>query len=567
MSEVADGAKGSRKKFRPTYSCLNCHKRKVKCDRVKPCSACCLRGTPSECEYGTSKQDRHYIHQSALIESLMQSCQELKVQLAEARRAANLPLDDDPSNPNPNPNPQPKSPQSDSEKALTRRDSIITSSTSSSSSSSSSTNSFQIQLRSPLAAKQILEVLVGRLINAFSPIEAVNCGSLVGLRDAAQMRVFSPLLSHAFEAASLTFVGRQERHLSMEKVGHVRYTRVLRQLQQALNHPEQSKSTEVLVVVLLFIIIEAFKQSSKDAILRHQLGGLGLLRSRTPFRHRTGIERSMFVDLRLYWVTAALIHRRPSFMATPEWLSVPWPADGPPKDILHLLLDIAVEIPAYLAQIDEFSEALKTNALAPSDLVAAQTAIWEKASELDGRLHQWKALHADTYPGGSAWEVPVPSSRQQQQQQQQQQDQTTPRDDDNFPIFQCRNLSTMQIVTPPLHYYPDILLSQSMCFYWAVRLVLSAADSGVVSVSSAHERYVYACHICRSMKYYVLAAPGCLASRMMFILRVAFDTFADGMMEKRFIETLFAFIGHKLRLTVFTNQCSESAVKVVRVNV
>lgn len=63
----------------------------IQCDRVKPCSACCLRGTPSECEYGTSKQDRHFIHQSTLIENLLHSCRTLKQQLDEARRLANLP--------------------------------------------------------------------------------------------------------------------------------------------------------------------------------------------------------------------------------------------------------------------------------------------------------------------------------------------------------------------------------------------------------------------------------------------------------------------------------------------
>lgn len=108
------GRKNARKKIRPTYSCLQCHKRKVKvivhtmrdpcvsarvadklhgeqCDRVKPCGACCLRGTPSECEYGSSKQDRHFIEQSTVIENLLQSCETLKHELEETRRQANLP--------------------------------------------------------------------------------------------------------------------------------------------------------------------------------------------------------------------------------------------------------------------------------------------------------------------------------------------------------------------------------------------------------------------------------------------------------------------------------------------
>jgi hypothetical protein len=47
---------------------------------------------------------------------------------------------------------------------------------------------------------------------------------------------------------------------------------------------------------------QAFNQSSPGAILKHQQGGLELLRLRTPYRHRTGLEQSLFVDLRMFWV-------------------------------------------------------------------------------------------------------------------------------------------------------------------------------------------------------------------------------------------------------------------------
>lgn len=71
---------------------------------MKPCGACCLRGTPSECEYGGSKQDRHYIEQSVLIENLMYSCETLRQQLedVQTRREANiLPVKDQGSPPSP----------------------------------------------------------------------------------------------------------------------------------------------------------------------------------------------------------------------------------------------------------------------------------------------------------------------------------------------------------------------------------------------------------------------------------------------------------------------------------
>ncbi|GKZ56828.1 hypothetical protein AnigIFM60653_007987 [Aspergillus niger] len=564
--EASGAAKaGTRKKIRPTYSCLNCHKRKVKCDRVKPCGACCLRGTPSECEYGTSKRDRHYIQQSALIENLLRSCENLKQQLAEARQLANLPaikdedgplpssqalysikeshnsVDDgddsldelDLSSKAPDDEPLPSPNAVVLEEQRTRKESRY---------SSPPLSKEKVILTDPNLANALIEFYVERLVNDFSPAQV---SGTIALREARSLRVFSPILCSAFEAASLTFAGRRDGNRSVEIAGHSRYLRVLRSLQHALYDPQQGKSTEVLVVVLLATIIEAFKQTSKDSLLKHQLGGLELLRTRTPYRHRYGIERSLYVDLRMYWVTAALVHRKPTFLAEKDWLTVPWPGDGPAKDILQRLLDVAVHIPGYLAQVDEFLASLKGGNKPPSELVNMQSAIWERATELQGLLQVWKNMYADTYPLGGLWEE-SPSK-------------ADPTDD--FPKFRCRNPSTMQVIVGQNIMYPDLLLATSMTFYWALGLIISTTDSGLVSVLGLQERYQYACNICRSMKYYTQNIPGCLISRVMFILRTAFDNFADGMVEKESMAEMFTYIGRKFELPVFSNKCTSSSVK------
>ncbi|KAF5860577.1 hypothetical protein ETB97_001351 [Aspergillus alliaceus] len=555
---------GGRKKIRPTYSCLNCHKRKVKCDRVKPCGACCLRGTPSECEYGTSKKDRHYIEQSSLIDNLMQTCESLKQQLAEARRLANLPPvkaeesgssslyqirpnvdddDDDDERESDQANqpvlPQQVSPDSSDSLGPTLGDNTR----SPRQSSPMSLARQKAILDDPTLASTVMELFVDRLIRNFSPDDHRKYGGTIALREASEMRMISPMLCNAFEAAALTFVGRRERNRSIELAGHAKYVRMLRQLQIALFDAERNKSTEVLVAVLLSTITEAFKQTSKDSIFRHQLGGLELLRSRSAYRHRYGIERSLFVDLRLYWVTAALVHRKPTFMASKEWLTVPWAGDAPAKDILHHLLDIAVDIPGYLSRIDEFSAMLKKEADCTFELTGMQSSIWQQATELQTRLNMWKAFYADTYPQGTAWEVSDNESA------------------DGFPIFRCRNPSTMCVTVGKVLHYPDILLATSMCFYWALSLVVSATDTGFISVLGPHQRYQFACDICRSMKYYINNIPGYLMSRIMFVLRTAFDAFSPGMIEKEYVAELFQYIGRKLEFTVFSNKCTSSAVK------
>jgi hypothetical protein len=238
-----------------------------------------------------------------------------------------------------------------------------------------------------------------------------------------------------------------------------------------------------------------------------------------------------------------LVHRKPTFLASKEWLTVPWPGDAHSKDILQHLLDVAVDIPGYLSRIDDFSTLLKKESGSTFELTREQSSIWEQATDLQMRLNLWKSMYADAYPQGTAWEVHDGDTT------------------NGFPIFRCRNPSTMCVTSARILHYPDILLATSMCFYWALSLVVSATDSGLVSVLGPQQRYQFACNICRSMKYYISSIPGYLMSRIMFVLRTAFDAFSPGMIEKEFIAELFQYIGRKLEFTVFSNKCTSSSVQ------
>ncbi|KAE8145649.1 hypothetical protein BDV25DRAFT_133603 [Aspergillus avenaceus] len=83
-SESPSGSSGARteKKKRPIYACLPCHKRRVKCDHLKPCTPCCLRGTPSQCEFTEEGSNAHML-QSDLIKNLTEECAYLENRLAE----------------------------------------------------------------------------------------------------------------------------------------------------------------------------------------------------------------------------------------------------------------------------------------------------------------------------------------------------------------------------------------------------------------------------------------------------------------------------------------------------
>lgn len=228
-------------------------------------------------------------------------------------------------------------------------------------------------------------------------------------------------------------------------------------------------------------------------------------------------------------------------------MTLPWTESALQKDILHHLLDVAVDIPAFLEKYDAFKIALMKDKLSQSELVTAQNEIQSTATILDQRLQLWHSVNALNYEYGYISEKSAGDYLK----------------DTEIPRFYCQNVSSGDIDQPPVLIYADLLLATTMCLYRALRLVVAGGDhDGLVTVLSSLERYQLAVDICRSMPYYLKTVPGFLVSRLMFSLRVAFDTFSEGMIEREFIQQMFGYIGEKYRFRVFQNQCSESSTAI-----
>lgn len=240
-------------------------------------------------------------------------------------------------------------------------------------------------------------------------------------------------------------------------------------------------------------------------------------------------------------ITAALAQRKPTFLANKEWLTVPWMNEDSSKDVLHRVLDIAVDIPGYLFLVDSLSAMLMDDTASPLELIALQNNVWETATELDARLRLWESVCNRTYPGGGPREATekIPGSEE-------------------FPTFACRDPNTLETLNPPDLVFPDVFLATSMCFCWAMRLTIAPQDDGLPGVISLQDRYESACNICRSMRYYVHNIPGSLVSRMIFVLRTANESFSPGTVEKQFIIELYSYIGKKFNFPVFASQSKQA---------
>jgi hypothetical protein len=227
-----------------------------------------------------------------------------------------------------------------------------------------------------------------------------------------------------------------------------------------------------------------------------------------------------------------MIERKPSHFNDPAWKTVPWSAGTTEKDMLHYLLDLAVEIPELLWKHDQLAEAQESQQLGRGELRAKQAQLWNGVSDLTDRFLQWKKDHVDCYPTGAPQETVEPQGR------------------DPFPVFQCYDLRTREVITPPTLIYPDLRLLQTMCIYASARLVLASVDTRPEGAVPTAEKYQLACDIARSLECYLRRAPGNMINRLALPVRVAWDAFPPGGIERNFMRQLFALVEqrHALRL-------------------
>jgi hypothetical protein len=166
------------------------------------------------------------------------------------------------------------------------------------------------------------------------------------------------------------------------------------------------------------------------------------------------------------------------------------------------------------------------------DLQARRVQLWERIADLTQRMQQWKKDWVDCYPAGLPREV----------------DSQTNDDNDPFPIFHCRNLRTMQTVRPPTIVYPDLRLAQSMCVYFAYRVILSTIDTRPEGSVSLVEKYQLGCDIARSLECYIRRSPGNMVNRLALAVRVAWEVFPECGIEREFIKAVFMLVEQRRSL-------------------
>ncbi|KAJ5770457.1 uncharacterized protein N7511_002508 [Penicillium nucicola] len=594
--QLASDLRVGRAANRQSRSCKVCRLRKVKCDRVKPCHACCAHGYPSKCVYedvpdedarpisqaeeirnlraeirelrsridarnddrGSRSRDLRQLEQlEGLFDSIRSAPLDLVEELVRELRSAHGGLTKDlvpvgpwegreaydsfehPSRPS-STSPARKrlllnsatedfnnfEDDIDHDRAFEREMSI-------GSGSDSSGGSSVLSLQRP-----VVDVFVERFVDAFSPEVDIKSGRAGALRAAAGIRMFSPLISDAFEAVSVAFFGRSVQNKQIEASGFRLYPRVLRGLQDALIDPEKSKAESTLVTVILLLAFESVERTTDSGVSAHVRGAVRLIEHRGPENHMYGVEHLLFTELRPYWIGGALAARQESFLAREEWKTIPWSAGTTTKDILHHLLDLAAHVPGLLEQSDSFKAAQARSVLGAHEITVKQTTLWNGIGELTMKFYQWYEDWVKVYPDGPPEEVEQTGA-------------------DDFPIFQRRDFRTGATFTPTRFTYPNLLLAQTMCLYYSFRLILSSVDTRPQDRVTPLEQYDLGCGIARTLEFYITTAPGNMINRLAFPTRVAWEAFPEGGPERRWMVELLHLVARRHSLGLWGSAMPE----------
>jgi hypothetical protein len=235
---------------------------------------------------------------------------------------------------------------------------------------------------------------------------------------------------------------------------------------------------------------------------------------------------------------ASISSRSPTFLARYEWKTIPWSVNPSSKDLTQHLLDHFADIPTLLAEFDILAEA-ESNSVAVSAERDRRAMFCKFLLRLEHHLHQWKREHAD--PRGQPFEVPLKLKGATELQ-------AFSTLYNVLPTFQCRDMSSQEIITPTLINYPDSELACALYVYYSTLLVISLLDIRTEGEIKPQQQYNLACFICRSAEYFTRIFSNENLFLILFGLRVAYDTFPKGSLEKQWVEDVYLLKGRTYKI-------------------
>ncbi|KAK3370527.1 hypothetical protein B0H63DRAFT_422358 [Podospora didyma] len=166
-------------------------------------------------------------------------------------------------------------------------------------------------------------------------------------------------LRYALWANCLLVTGNQYGATWMVKEASILYGKALSGLRASLESSQGAKRSALIATVKLLGMFEAFSRQPDSGETanhppswqRHHAGELALFIARTPLAHISGDAHHVFADERVEMALSSILRRRRLVLSTPEWKAIPW--QHIPKDMKDILVDVLIEMPGLVEDLDE----------------------------------------------------------------------------------------------------------------------------------------------------------------------------------------------------------------------
>jgi hypothetical protein len=271
-----------------------------------------------------------------------------------------------------------------------------------------------------------------------------------------QMSTDETALNLAFLAVSAARVARDHNDRGLLQESLKVYGKALRDLQSALWDPKRMYSDGTLVACMLLGLYEIFEGSDRKSLawISHSQGAARLVELRGVDRHATKVSNFLFCGTRVPIILAAIVRRQATFLASPDWLTKPWEAQGMPKTWGDRLFDAMATIPSILELYDIVEGHVDSPVLQQQGQKLLRT-LMERCRETNQALQKWyAATREDAKP---------------------QVTQTAQSSNDGYP-FACR------------YHFKNHLFAQALMMYWTSCLILQSVTRDINDILVPRKR-------------------------------------------------------------------------------
>ncbi|ETI24530.1 hypothetical protein G647_03899 [Cladophialophora carrionii CBS 160.54] len=190
-------------------------------------------------------------------------------------------------------------------------------------------------------------------------------------------------LTDAFSALSISRVGQGHKDVRLVHESAKVYGKALKELQLALFDANRMHSDHVLMACMLLGLYEVFEGPALNSRswLAHAAGAARLVELRGPKRHQHWDAHHPFLASRIPTIYAAIVQRKATYLASPEWLTIPWEFQH--RTYFDRMVDLGTVVPGILQKFDILRES-------EADTTGSLIQLLEDCRDLQSKMDRWK---------------------------------------------------------------------------------------------------------------------------------------------------------------------------------